>query len=111
MLRPELLKEYKHPLSSDAFSPMGFHDAKEHDQEVIDATNFLKETVIPSLGMHLDQNYGQKNIEYILSRLSYETHRRGVNTRYLGLVRKHTKSQNIRSALIIVFLFHIIFLV
>ena len=44
-LRPELVRAFGRPLSSDALSAFGKHQHKEHDLEVKEATRYLTEQV------------------------------------------------------------------
>jgi hypothetical protein len=41
LLRPELIARFPVPLSSDSFTLFGEDNAEEHNQETIEATNFL----------------------------------------------------------------------
>jgi hypothetical protein len=59
LLRPEFVKTYHKPLSSDAFSLFGGADnnanAEGHDKEVQEATNYLLESKIPAFAAWLDE--------------------------------------------------------
>lgn len=46
LLRPEFVREYERPLSSDAFSKFGEDDHQSHNQEVRDASEKLKVEVV-----------------------------------------------------------------
>jgi hypothetical protein len=86
LLRPELVSQYKSPLSPDAFSGFGAHDEhyREHNAEVTEATNFLRHTVLTQFSEDL-----KSNKIYVTSRkeLVREMHSHGINIRYLGLLR------------------------
>lgn len=103
LLRPELLKRFNVPLSSDAYSPMGFHDEKIHHKEVDQATTFMKNEMIVELCealTTLTQHHVTK--EQLLASLVYETHKFGVNMRYLGLVRQKVSEPDVKSILLLV---------
>ena len=84
LFRPEFVKNYKIPLSSDAFSPFGYHNKQEHDQEVREATNYLFDTVIPDFAGHLPEIMNNVDVSRHLTEL---VHRAGINVRYLGKIR------------------------
>jgi hypothetical protein len=54
-LRPEFLRRYPLPLSSDAFTGFGTYQRRVHDREVLDATLYLHNNVIPSFAAKLDK--------------------------------------------------------
>jgi hypothetical protein len=95
LLRPELVRQYKTPLSSDAFSGWQSADpqAQEYNADVAGATEFLYDIIenqypqrFMSKGFQL---YFQNEICNIC-----DLHRHGINLRHLGHVRtsmmKHT---------------------
>ncbi len=47
LLRPEFVKSYPLPLSSDGFCRMGDHHNLSHNAELTEATRYLKQHVIP----------------------------------------------------------------
>lgn len=47
-LRPEFLRKYSRPLSSDVFTKWGTIDRREHNLEVREATAFLFGVIIPA---------------------------------------------------------------
>lgn len=57
LLRPEFVKTYHRPLSSDAFSNFGGADnvGEGHDKEVQEATDTLLNAKIPAFAAWLDQ--------------------------------------------------------
>lgn len=55
-LRPEFVKRYYTPLSPDAFSPMGAHNKSEHDEDIVQATGYLYEQVIPQFALSYEQS-------------------------------------------------------
>eukprot|EP01087_Luapelamoeba_hula_P014241 TRINITY_DN4145_c0_g1_i4.p1 TRINITY_DN4145_c0_g1~~TRINITY_DN4145_c0_g1_i4.p1 ORF type:complete len:1436 (-),score=334.66 TRINITY_DN4145_c0_g1_i4:290-4597(-) len=106
MLRPELVKTNKVPLSSDAFTGWGNYDEnrKQSQQEVQEATNRIKTECIPALVGELQSidiatvsdNYFEsmrggnaKTMHKLLemTNLTARMHARGVNVRYLGHLR------------------------
>src|SRR5687768_2846686 len=58
VFRPEFVKRYKIPLSSDAYSNFAKHDPQReiNNREVLEATNYLLTVTIPTFGRWLDQN-------------------------------------------------------
>ena len=97
LLRPEFLKRWKVPLSSDAFSKFGrdFQSAT-HNDEVREATLALESIEVPAFAKHLDQlreNKDQKKgrgggafqeqLSFLeeLPQLIVDLHLRGINTR------------------------------
>ena len=95
LLRPELVRQFKTPLSSDAFTLFGQHNCELHDEEVRQATNFLHEEVIPSFARALSEEKAAP-IDEILVRL----HRAGINIRFLGEVRSLVTDEGHRKALL-----------
>ena len=106
LFRPEFIKSYKIPLSSDGFSKFGKHNAKEHNTEIVEATKYLLEIMIPkfakeelinlfpigsssSSGCSNDSLIDNNN--YIeIQNITEIVHRAGINVRYLGLIRNYT---------------------
>ena len=88
LLRPELLAASTVPLSSDAFTGFGAHNAAEHNAEVAGASNFLQETIIPRLADELSVRALPSSTS---QQLGQSMHRRGVNMRYLPAVLLHIK--------------------
>lgn len=56
LLRPEFVRVYEKPLSSDAFVSFGKHNADVHNAEVKEATKYLKDTLVPAFSRKLDAN-------------------------------------------------------
>ena len=99
LLRPELVKRFSVPLSSDAFTLFGEDNQQEHDSEVRAATNYLHNTIIPEFARLLDQdhcNIENKPTQWFID----EAHRSGINIRYLGMIRSLVKNEKIRSILL-----------
>jgi hypothetical protein len=84
LLRPEFLAAYPVPLSSDALSGFGKHDADFHNAEIRAATQLLLEKIIPTFAGSLSQ------ISTKQSHVGELFHRAGINLRHMGLVRSHT---------------------
>ena len=86
MLRPELVRQFHKPLSSDAHTAFGRDEAAIHNAEVDEATLFLQNTVIPAYAETLSNKQQLK--QYVDgSVLVRELHRWGINLRYMGFVR------------------------
>ena len=85
LLRPELVKKFSKPLSSDAFSSFQRfdEDKKEHNNDVIEATNMMMEKCVPKVAEivnDLEKELKTRNLAQIL-------HENGVNIRKIGFVR------------------------
>ena len=87
LLRPEFVKKYKKPLSSDAFSSFATGEVVKENQEATEATKHLKKEVIPNFAKELNRRYAETSIEGL--NLVEELHFSGINCRYLGMLRKH----------------------
>ena len=61
LFRPEFVKTYKIPLSSDGCSKFGAHNSKEHNNELFEATKYLLETVVPTFAKELENMYNTQN--------------------------------------------------
>ena len=83
LLRPEFVRLYPKPLSSDAFSCWGKCNSRVHNQEVREATEYLYREVIPNFAKELISK--KSNIEAI--RLTESLHSSGINCRHFGRVR------------------------
>lgn len=53
-LRPEFVRHWRAPLSSDAFTRFGIHDAAVHNAEVLDAARALQNSNLPALAARLN---------------------------------------------------------
>jgi hypothetical protein len=86
--RPEFIKDYKMPLSSDAFTGFGRHNYHEHNKEIEVATRYLLTTKVEELTTHLLKTYASAAIRS-RARLNVtpDFHGRGVNMRFIGYVR------------------------
>jgi hypothetical protein len=87
LLRPEFVHKFSKPLCSDAFSPATKHD-KSHNEEVIQATEFLFKDTIPKFAKELAVLWSQEDMRanFRNFRLGELLHSRGINIRYLGLI-------------------------
>jgi len=92
VLRPEFVKRFKLPLSSDAGSPFGKVDAHIHDAELQEATIYLQKTVIPSFAHSISTN---ATPIYSTANLIWEMHCEGINLRYLGLLRSLVRNPRV----------------
>eukprot|EP01133_Synstelium_polycarpum_P010233 gene10233-11927_t len=88
LLRPELVKSFEKPLSSDAFTGWGIHDPDhvEHNQDVADATIHLYQVVIPRAAEDFIQRWkdGATSANWDVC---VEAHKYGINLRHLGRIR------------------------
>jgi len=98
VFRPEFIRRFRVPLSSDAFSPFNRKDParKEHDSEVAEATQHLLNVTIPAFSQWLDEHYRGLHLEQRLDTLTEMVHREGINVRYLGLIRSHVKDDYLK---------------
>lgn len=109
LLRPEFVKRWKVPLSSDAFSQFGKdYESQKHNDEVREATNALETIEIPAFAKHYDQlrdNKEQKkgrggvfqeklSLAEELPQLVVDMRLRGINTRYLLLLLTEVQHPN-----------------
>lgn len=93
MLRPELVRQFNKPLSSDAHTAFGRDESAIHNAEVDEATLFLQNTVIPAYAETLSNKQQLK--QYVDgSVLVREMHRWGINLRYIGFVRSKLAPSN-----------------
>lgn len=93
MLRPELVRQFNKPLSSDAHTAFGRDESAIHNAEVDEATLFLQNTVIPAYAETLSNKQQLK--QYVDgSVLVRELHRWGINLRYIGFVRSKLAPSN-----------------
>lgn len=86
LLRPEFVRNYSTPLSSDAFSVWGKINGKIHNQEVVEATKFLYDILIPRFANEVAVLMGKKGANE--HRLTEMLHSNGINCRHLGRVRR-----------------------
>eukprot|EP00339_Tiarina_fusa_P030413 CAMPEP_0117014872 /NCGR_PEP_ID=MMETSP0472-20121206/11985_1 /TAXON_ID=693140 ORGANISM="Tiarina fusus, Strain LIS" /NCGR_SAMPLE_ID=MMETSP0472 /ASSEMBLY_ACC=CAM_ASM_000603 /LENGTH=550 /DNA_ID=CAMNT_0004718541 /DNA_START=963 /DNA_END=2618 /DNA_ORIENTATION=- len=96
LLRPELVRQFPKPLSSDAFTMFGAHDAEKHDAEVRQATEFLHSHVIPEFASSL----ANENPNICISDILIKMHRAGINIRFLGEVRSYVTDLDQRKTLL-----------
>lgn len=79
--RPEFVRSLAYPLSPDACSMFGRHMASQHDQEIVEASNYLKNTHIPDVARKL-VGEAEEARDILGFSLSEALHRRGVNMRF-----------------------------
>ncbi|PRP88174.1 hypothetical protein PROFUN_03997 [Planoprotostelium fungivorum] len=96
LFRPQFLKKYRRPLSSDAFSSMGVHMQEIHNRDVVRATLFLEKKVVPRVSLELEQwfhsqifevsHLDENNASAACRSIKGVIHSGGVNCRYLCLI-------------------------
>jgi hypothetical protein len=101
LLRPEYVKSYPVPLSSDAFSPFNLTDpnAKSINEDVANACHKLVTLRIPQFAAFLEKGTLSgltPASELDCSRFVSLMHRQGINIRFLGVVRKCLSFQKTR---------------
>eukprot|EP00698_Gefionella_okellyi_P003690 TRINITY_DN1344_c0_g1_i3.p1 TRINITY_DN1344_c0_g1~~TRINITY_DN1344_c0_g1_i3.p1 ORF type:complete len:2301 (-),score=577.72 TRINITY_DN1344_c0_g1_i3:230-6262(-) len=85
LLRPELVKSNAVPLSSDAFTGWGFHNADVWNKDVAAATDRLLTVVIPTFATRLEQDH---NFNDDLSSTVGPVRSRNSNASFSGAARK-----------------------
>lgn len=110
LLRPELVKKFDVPLSSDAFTLFGKRGAGVHNKEVRMATERLINVVIPRFAGILDfqedphdwpKHPNHYRIKITEEKLPEILHREGINIRHLGRVRAKVVTKRWRDALLV----------
>jgi Clustered mitochondria/Hom_end-associated Hint/Translation initiation factor eIF3 subunit 135/Leucine Rich repeat len=101
LLRPEFVKAYPKPLSSDAFSPFGdTSPSAPSNADVREATEQLLSVHVPRFAAWLESGHDVDH-DTVESQLTELAHREGINVRYIGLVRKHVEADEaLRSILL-----------
>eukprot|EP01133_Synstelium_polycarpum_P013661 gene13661-16088_t len=100
LFRPEFVQTYHLPLSSDSFSPFGKLDtvsAAVNNREVREATEYLAGVCVPKVAEWMDARV--HSVSWY-SQLTEIIHREGINVRYLGLVRAHVTSPELKRVLL-----------
>jgi hypothetical protein len=92
VLRPELVQDYKVPLSADANCCISKEatDWEEHCQNAKEAAQFMCKELIPQFAEELSQRprVAEGNLPSVANLdITEEMHRRGINMRHLGLLR------------------------
>ncbi|KAH3761583.1 Histidine kinase A [Pelomyxa schiedti] len=100
LLRPELVYQYKTPLSSDAYTNFGHADENElaSTAEVAAATEYLHNSVIPAFAESLSHSFKSVMPQSPESlALISKMHTAGINLRHLGQVWSHTTTPSVRN--------------
>ena len=100
LLRPELVRQFDKPLSSDAFTLFGEHDSEKHDAEVREATEFLHNHIIPSFAISLSKESSENISSPPISDILVKLHRAGINIRFLGEVRSYITDTSLRKTIL-----------
>lgn len=119
-LRPEFVRKYPLPLSSDAYSGMGNHNSEIHNTEVKEATMYLIHECLSKFKDKFEQHLkyekinsnilGLSGLENVLKENVYkkaqtmlisEMHREGLNLRYMGRIRKISTNKDLRKVLLV----------
>lgn len=108
LLRPEFVRTFSSPLCSDGYSSfIKAHGAAVHNRELARATLVLTTELIPQFAPEFTSSLQAEARVHgwmkgmALFRVSEQLHRRGINIRYLGLLRKHTAHNDVRTFLLI----------
>ncbi|ELR22968.1 C2 domain containing protein [Acanthamoeba castellanii str. Neff] len=110
LMRPEFVKVNEYPLCSDAYSRWA-HDPdnpnvlKQHNAEIVEATNHLVQTVIPAFAffetIFIESLNAWRSFVEDMRVLVIDMHRGGINCRYLGVIRQHVTNTNLRKSMLI----------
>jgi hypothetical protein len=100
--RPELVKNNDVPLCSDAYSTFHIENAAQFEADIARATQRLEQEIIPAFAAVLDQHYKDQPIDELSLReefpkLVIAIHRKGINVRYLGLLRSHCSVHSLKA--------------
>ncbi len=100
LIRPELVKSYRIPLSSDAYQDLipSPPDAELNNIEVAAASQHLYKVVIPNFAKDLDM---LELMPVDSESLTKELHKRGINARYLGIIAELTKLPHVRDLMVV----------
>eukprot|EP01105_Mastigella_eilhardi_P018223 TRINITY_DN4210_c0_g1_i2.p1 TRINITY_DN4210_c0_g1~~TRINITY_DN4210_c0_g1_i2.p1 ORF type:complete len:820 (+),score=192.17 TRINITY_DN4210_c0_g1_i2:941-3400(+) len=105
LLRPEFVRYYPKQLCPDACTGFikQFKHADEFNKDIAEATQFLRETLVPNVGEELQHIVGTFTSPEQLGqfRLVQHIHRRGVNMRYLGHIRQNVQDATCRGLLLV----------
>lgn len=97
LLRPEFVKQNPQPLSSDAWTLFGIHDRREHNTEVGNAVSRMRAETIPQFVKQLEE---RRIIPLHPEDLRDQMHSRGINMRYLGLVRSLVTKSDLKKLIL-----------
>ncbi|KAL6059841.1 Clu domain-containing protein [Balamuthia mandrillaris] len=105
LLRPEFVREWPKPLCSDAFSGFIKHfDMEQHNEEIKAATRHLISVVIPSYADILSimiKEARQKTDGLENFSLTEALHSKGINIRYLGMLRRYMTDIDCKTLLLV----------
>ncbi|MDP2437575.1 MAG: hypothetical protein Q8P67_17670 [archaeon] len=102
-LRPELVIQFSSPLSSDALSNFQHSSETQSNREIRDATRFLTDVQVPLVA----SLFNAKPPDSDLSNTAHQQelvstlHERGVNLKYMGLVRSRVTAASWRTLLLL----------
>lgn len=108
-LRPELVKSFRMPLSSDAFSHLTLPpkdeasaqllgDADQSDVEVGSASRFLLKDRVPEFVAQLDS---LRTFPYDSGTFTQACHKSGINMRHIGRIAEHTRLPHVREMVVV----------
>lgn len=92
LLRPELVRCWSKPLSSDAYTLFGQHNAALHNSRVRAATECLRERLVRNFA---DSLSSFRRLPSSGAQLVEMMHECGINVRYMGLIRTATSRGHI----------------
>eukprot|EP00698_Gefionella_okellyi_P004774 TRINITY_DN14419_c0_g1_i1.p1 TRINITY_DN14419_c0_g1~~TRINITY_DN14419_c0_g1_i1.p1 ORF type:complete len:1104 (+),score=280.52 TRINITY_DN14419_c0_g1_i1:41-3313(+) len=100
LLRPEFVKKYPQPLSSDAFVNVGgdARDQADNDNTVKAASRHLQDVVIPEFVQQLDL---LELLPFDSDGLTSALHTAGINVRYLGRIAELTRLPHVRDLCVV----------
>eukprot|EP01114_Cavostelium_apophysatum_P016039 TRINITY_DN4498_c0_g1_i2.p1 TRINITY_DN4498_c0_g1~~TRINITY_DN4498_c0_g1_i2.p1 ORF type:complete len:936 (+),score=227.54 TRINITY_DN4498_c0_g1_i2:85-2892(+) len=106
LLRPEFLRYYRKPLSSDAFSVMGTDDKEVHNEEILEATTHLELVYIPQFASDFEEWFEKTSThsaEQVMlgDQIKQHLHKYGINLRYLFVVLCHFTTPELKRMFVI----------
>ncbi len=87
--RPEFLKSYSKPLSSDSLSGFGSETIQEDLKDIREATKYLQDKLIPKFALDLQstrEQYEKAATARAAKMLVAQAHLYGINIRFFGLL-------------------------
>eukprot|EP01130_Rhizamoeba_saxonica_P012948 TRINITY_DN5500_c0_g3_i1.p1 TRINITY_DN5500_c0_g3~~TRINITY_DN5500_c0_g3_i1.p1 ORF type:complete len:1652 (-),score=317.01 TRINITY_DN5500_c0_g3_i1:577-5034(-) len=101
LLRPELVRDFKSPLSSDAYSGFSIDDPNReiHEEEVRECFAGMKVT-IEDLARYWDDTFDIENSKEFSKNIKTALHHKGINIRWMGYLRDCCTSSDLRKVLL-----------
>jgi len=104
LLRPEFVVSYSEPLCSDSFSGFVKGNHQKVNNSIVEATEYLIRTLIPKFvksELEVLMIEAEENSRLDSFRLTETIHSKGINCRYLGLIRRHLENEKFKTIILI----------